>query len=264
MKKAVFCLIISLMGLNMFAQSTKSVKKLVSQNNYDKLIKTGKIELIHEEGDEKFSLLPETEFTSKILGNKVKKDDKKYHFIFEGLYYCTKKELQEKSNSKDEQININDVSRVMRSISKMEGMTYYSNSRNKYMPLYKKAYTTEGLNSEKKVSDKTEGSANGKEIYCLQDDSSFGIMKFKLSYLENTEMLYSVFTNTNAIGPALVRGIDEGNMKINVLVIDCGEEILLYLNTDCNCNKVPGVKKLIKESLIARMDAIRNWFYKQF
>lgn len=262
-KKAVISFFMVSVAASLFGQNDQ-VKKLVSAQYYDQLIKTGRVEVIHKEGVDKLQLLPDSSYTAKVSENRVKKDPKDYPFVFEGLYYATKDELRKASNSSDADINIDDVSRVMRSISKMQGMTYYSNTRKKNMTLYKKAYTTSGLNSETAVPDKTDGSADGKVIYCLQDDASFGYMKYKLNYHQNKKELYAVFTNTNSIGMGPITGIDEGNMKINVLVIDCGDSLLLYLSTDCSCNKVPGIKALVSDSMIARMNAVHDWFFKQF
>lgn len=262
-KKRVIGLVMICAASSLFAQNAW-VKKLVPAKYYDQLIKDGRVELIHEEGDDNYQLLPNSQFNSTILQNRVVKGEKKFPFVFEGLYYVTKDELRKESNSSDKDINIDDVSRVLRSISKMEGMTYYSNTRKKNMTLYKKAYTTSGYNSKTQVPDKTEGSADGKVIYCLQDDASFGVMKYQLNYYQKEKQMYAVFTNTNSIGMGPITGIDEKNMKINVLVIDCDDSILLYLSTDCNCNKVPGIKSLVSDSMIARMNAVHDWFLKQF
>ena len=55
-----------------------------------------------------------------------------------------------------------------------------------------------------------------------------------------------------------------GRMKINLLVVDCGDDLLLYLCTDVDSKKFPGIEKTIKESMTARMEAVKNWFMKQF
>jgi hypothetical protein len=53
-------------------------------------------------------------------------------------------------------------------------------------------------------------------------------------------------------------------MKINVLVTDCGDSLLLYLCTDLDAENPMLVKKQIPESMGERMDAIYKWFIKQF
>lgn len=250
-------------GVNVFSQ-TNDVKKLVPAKYLDQLLKDGQVEIIHEEGKDDYVLLPSTAYDSKINGNRIKKGSKDFPFVFEGLYYVSKDELKKQSNSSDDVIDMNDVSRVLRSISKMQGMTYYSNTHNKYKTLYKKAYTISGPDSKTAIADKTEGSADGKVIYCLQDDASFGITRYKLEYSQKSDMMYAVFNNTDSIGVGPITGINKGQLKINVLVIDCGDSILLYLSTDANANKVPGIKSLVTDSMVARMNAVHEWFLKQF
>ena len=53
-------------------------------------------------------------------------------------------------------------------------------------------------------------------------------------------------------------------MKINLLVVDCGEDLLLYLCTDVDSKKFPGIAGMIVDSMTARMEAVYNWFLKQF
>jgi len=64
------------------------------------------------------------------------------------------------------------------------------------------------------------------------------------------------------IGP--FRPIHPGKMIINILVIDCGDDILLYLCTDTDSLKLPGIKGQITKSMLARMNAVYEWFKTQF
>ena len=64
------------------------------------------------------------------------------------------------------------------------------------------------------------------------------------------------------IGP--FKAIYPEKMKINILVIDCGEDLLLYMNTDLDSVKFPGIKGQITDSMSARMNAVYNWFITQF
>lgn len=263
LKSMICSAIFFVAGVNVFSQ-TNDVKKLVSSKYYDQLMKDGQVEIIHEEGEDEYLLLPSSVYDSKIKGNRITKGKKNFPFVFEGLYYVSKDELKKQSNSSDSNIDINDVSRVLRSISKMQGMTYYSNTRNKNMTLYKKAYTISEPGSKTAIADNLEGSADGKTIYCLQDDASFGVTRYKLDYNQKADVMYAVFNNTDSIGVGPITGIDKGQLRINVLVIDCKDSILLYLSTDANANKVPGIKNLVTESMVARMDAVHKWFLKQF
>ena len=263
--KNLICMtIFSVMAATTCFSQTNNVKKLVPAAYYDRLIKDGQIEIIHEEGKDDYFLLPSTIYDSKIKENRVQKGRKNFPFVFEGLYYISKDELKKQSKSSDENINIDDVSRVLRSVSKMQGMTYYSNSSKKYKTLYKRAYTISDPESKSAIADKTEGSADGKKIYCLQDDASFGVTRYELNYCQQKDIIYAVFNNTDSIGIGPINGINERQLKINVLVVDCDDHLLLYLSTDANANKVPGIKSLVTDSMVARMNAVHDWFLKQF
>ena len=64
------------------------------------------------------------------------------------------------------------------------------------------------------------------------------------------------------IGP--FKAIYPDKMIINILVIDCGDDLLLYLNTDLDSVKYPGIKGQITDSMSSRMDAVYKWFITQF
>lgn len=263
MKKLLSVFLVSLLSTFIFAEN-EQVKKLVNPNYYDQLVKNGTVELIHKEGNDKYVLLPQTDYSSKVLSNRVKKGGKDFPFVFEGLFLLNKKDLLATSNSTDTQIDITDVSRVFRSISKMQGMTYYSTTKKKELVLYKKAYTISGPDSETPIADDNKGNADGKVLYCLQDDASFGVTRYKLNYYQSDKLLYAVFTSTDPIGLGPFTGIEKGNIKINALVIDCGDDLLLYLSTDATCNSLPGIKKQVTDSMTSRMKAVYKWFIKQF
>ncbi len=64
------------------------------------------------------------------------------------------------------------------------------------------------------------------------------------------------------IGP--FKAIYPGKMIINNLVIDCNDDLLLYLCTDTDSVKFPGIKGQITNSMSARMEAVYKWFKTQF
>ncbi|MBP5567775.1 MAG: hypothetical protein J6X54_00965 [Treponema sp.] len=245
-----------------------TAKTLVDPKYYDTLVKNGEVKVIHEEGKDELLLLPKTEYTSAVKANRVKKGEKNFPFVFESLFLIKKDFLKTQSKSTDTNINIEDVSRIFRSVSKMEGMKYYSYKKGKptgkEKVLYKKAYTISSPDSKEKIADKTSGSADGKVIYCLQDDSSFGVCRYRLDYKQKENLIYATFTSTDSMGIGPITAIEPGDLKINILVADCGDSLLLWLSTDTNCKKLPGIKDQVTESMQARMDAVYKWFIKQF
>ena len=256
MKKFIRVIIIACLVAASLYGETADLKQIVSTKYYNELIKNGSVKVFHDSNDMEMGLVPSSGYKSKLLKNRVKKSDKA--FLFESLFYLKKSDL---SKSK---LDINDVSRVMRSISSMQGITYYSNTKKKDRVLYDKAYTISDPSSKVAIADKTTGNADGKVLYCLLNDASFGITRYKLNYYQSNNELYSTFTTTDAMGLGPITGIEAGDLIINILVIDCGDSFLLYLAPDANCKNIPGIDKKVQDSLIARMDSIYKWFIKQF
>lgn len=262
MKKLFSFLIASILFVSSVFADQSEIKKLVNSKYYDELVKNGSVKIFHKTNEMDLVLLPSSVYKSKINAGRVKKTNKA--FLFESLFYLKKDDLIKSSNSNDKDLNISDASRIMRSISSMQGITYYSNSKKKDRILYDKAYTISDPSSKTAVPDKNTGSADGKELYCLLNDASFGITRYKLNYSQCEKELYTTFTTTDAFGVGLITGIKPGDLRINILVIDCGDSFLLYLAPDANCIDFPGIDKKIQDSLIARMDSIYKWFIKQF
>jgi hypothetical protein len=146
----------------------------------------------------------------------------------------------------------------------MQGMTYYSSTKKKECVLYEKTYMIAGPNDKTKIADQNTGNADGQISYCLQDDNSFGVNTYKLSYFQKGDTLLCNFSILDKMGLGPFKAIYPGKMVINILVIDCGDDLLLYLNTDLDSVKFPGIKAQITDSMSSRMDAVYKWFITQF
>ncbi len=260
------CLLVAgvLLGGNCIAGENAKVKELIDSKNYDTLISKGLVAQYREDGSSGFNLLPKTVYSSGINQTQVAKEPKNFPYTYEGLYLLSKKDLLAKGNSGKSTITINDVSRVVRSISKMQGMKYYSTTKKKECVLYEKTYMIAGPNDKTKIEDQNTGNADGQVSYCLQDDNSFGVNTYKLSYRQNEDTLWCNFSIMDKMGIGPFKAIYPGKMIINILVIDCGDDLLLYLCTDTDSVKFPGIRGQITDSMSSRMDAVYKWFITQF
>ena len=234
----------------MFAQNKTSgnVKDIVNEKYYSELIRSGKVVKTSEEGKNQLELIPKTQYASKIKSNLVEKKAKHYYYTYEALYFIPNT------------ITVQKASEIARSISKMNGIKYYSNTRRKITTLYKKAYMIENANSTVAVADKNSGNCDGKTYYCLMDDASFGETRYRLDYSQTQSELLTVFTNTDDMGLGLIRAIMPEDLVINLLIQECNDGMVVYLCADLDSKKMPGVRGKITESMTARMDAISGWF----
>lgn len=263
LKKSCLIAGLSILLTPLFAENAK-VKELVDSKFYDELMSKGVVIQTKDDGSKGFSLMPKSTYSGTINESQVEKVPKNFPFTYESIYCLSKKGLLETSKSSASGIEIDDVARVVRSVSKMEGMTYYSSTKKKEAVLYEKCYMVDKENSNKKIPDENTGNADGQISYCMQDDNSFGVNHYKLFYFQKDNQLLCQFKITDTMGLGPFKAIYPGKMVINILLIDCGEDLLLYLNTDIDSVKFPGIKGQITDSMTTRMDAIYKWFITQF
>ncbi len=267
MKKLLVSVMALITAAFVFAEGSAGnakVKQLVNPAYYDKLIAEGIVTEKRMDGSEGFLLLPETIYSEDVKGSMVKKDSKNFPYTYESLYFLNKKDLLTKSNSSDTEITMEDVARVVRSVSKMQGMKYYSTTHKKEMVLYSKAYMIAGPKDKTKIEDQNTGNADGQISYCIQHDNSFGLNTYKLYYFQKDDSLLCRFEIIDKMGIGPFKAIYPSQMIINILVVDCGDDLLLYLSTDLDAVRFPGIKKQITNSMESRMDAVYKWFITQF
>lgn len=251
-KTTLFITSFFLLGVctGMFAQNKTSgkVSDIVDAQYCSQLIKDGKIVVTHEDQVVNLKLMPKSDYAANIKVNLIKKQPKHFYYTYEALYYLPKR------------ITVQKASEIARSISQMTTIQYYSNTRRKVMPLYKKAYMTQGENSNTAISDLNYGNSNGKTCYCLMDDASFGVTHYSLDYIQSQNEFLTVFRNTDDMGLGPIRAILPKDLVINLLIQECDDGMVVYLCADLDSKKMPGVRAKITESMTARMDAISGWF----
>ncbi len=228
-----------------------NLEEILPENVCAELLKKGKIQNNKfKDKDTSLVLAPKTALTDKMV--EMCSISTNPTLIGENLYLVEKNDFTIKKSS-----------RVMRSISKMTSMEYYSYGDKKWEPLYKDAYCIAGPNDRTRVDDDVEGSADGKVVYCLLNDNSLGKTNYKLTYFENENELAVDFVNTTAMRYGPIRAVKTGNLHINVVVIDCNDKLLVYMMVKSKFLGLDALENRMNNSLMARLDAIYKWFLKQ-
>lgn len=212
-------------------------------------------------------LLPDSQFAEDTENFIFKDISKKTGYAAESLYYVNKDELVSKSkNSNKTNIDtgISSVSKVVRSISKMKGMQYYSNSRKRYETLYNESYRIENLNSRTPLEDDLEGSSDGKSYYVLQDEHTFGEAVYKVQYRENKNTVAMKFNNETNLYYGIIKAVEIDKCRIAVNIIDDGDGYYIYLGIRVDCSLPGFLKEKMNKSFQARLDALYNWITLQF
>lgn len=233
---------------------------LVSASSYAKLQKDGVVQVSHyKEKGAKLSLVPNTPAAKEAY--KMWTSDEEPVFLGEHLYLIPKSKL---NASNPESVTIDAASKIVRSVSKMQGMTYYSHRSKKVKTLYESAYCIKGPKDRTRVADNTEGNANGKVLYAMLDDASFGKTNYRMEYTQNAQEVALHFINETGLSVMGISAVSKNNMHIKLVITDCGDSVMVYMAVMA---KFPGIKMLeqtMNESFVARLDSIYTWFCKQF
>lgn len=222
----------------------------VVEEGYRQLMRDGKVERIDNSSNSALNLTPTTDLSKKIA---------EYNSL-SGSPTLVKEKLMLVPKDK---LSVEKASVILRSISKMEGLTYYSHTAKKRKVLYKNAYCVNGPESSKKIADKTDGSAEGLVQYCMLDDNSLGKINYELKYHQNEKEVAVTFKNTTDVDFAFVTAVEDENINIGVSVIECENGYLVYMYIRAKYKKISMIEGKIKDSLEARLDAIYDWFMSQ-
>ena len=261
MKKIISILtIVSLSVSALFADA-------ISPELFEKVKEKGELQNIFLNDNEvKLSLVPDTELSKLAITHWNNSD--KPRLTTEKLFYLDKKTIGSKKNSSEENINssnlsIEDVSKVIRKISTMKGTEYYSNRHKKWETLYHNAYLVKSPKEKTPIPDDTEGSADGKILYCMQDDNSFGKCYYELSYRQKSGELSVCFDNFEPLKFGPITAAKAHNVKINLVVIDGGEHFMVYLIVQAYYPRISILEDKMIDSFNARVDSIYKWFVKE-
>lgn len=241
------------------------VENLFSPEILAKLKKNSEISLVHPEGEKKASLLPSTDFSKNISRVNEGKDQKRVHFFSEFLYLVPKEKLLRDASAS---IGVRDLSILLRSISKMEGMRYHvgEKGRENGEILYKRTYMIASPEENEPIPDQNSGSADGQTSYCYQHDHTYGHIKYRLSYRESENEVMASFTNITNVKVLGVKMIAPENLKITIIAFPADESVILYLMCETSARNIAlfNVRKQLLESMNDRIEAIYRWFLVQF
>lgn len=258
MKKFFISVCFLSLACSVFAQNAK-VEEIVNADYVNELKNKGVVSLIHPKKDNSVKMVPDCVYAETIKKDLICNSDKGVPFLAEFLYLIPKSSLAEDISV----VNSDSIATVFRSISKMQGMTYIHNGGKEDI-LYKKAYAVASSDSNTPVADPLEGPTDGLVAYGYQHDHTFGDTKYKLNYFQNDNTIYATFLNVIPMSKLGVKAIMPENLRMSVVCIDLGDNLLLYLSADVSAKNIAGIRGQIEDSMTVRMNAIYRWFMKQF
>ena len=160
--------------------------------------------------------------------------------------------------------DIRRISELLRSLSALEGIQYYSASRKKMHTLYQKSYAVQNSAARIRIADPVSGSADGKIIWAVQKDTTFGEFLYRYGYRQTETAVAFYSSNADPMTLSFIKLIDPGKLRISLVVQDMGDSLLIYSITRADFANVPGIEGKLTASFSNRVDAIYKWFIGKY
>ncbi len=249
--------------LELFSFSAFSFPNSISAGLLEKLKASGELQNVFlAKNEAKLSLVPKTELSE--LAVKKWTFEEKPRLTTEKLFYLDKNSLGADAEAKSKtELTVEKVSKILRSISTMKGSEYYSNRHKKWEVLYHDACLLDSKENKNPIPDDTEGSADGKILYCMQDDNSFGKCYYQLEYRQTEKEVSVYFDNFEPLKFGPITAAKAHNVKINLVAVDEGDYYLVYLLVQASYPRISLFENMMLDSFNSRVDSIYKWFVRE-
>lgn len=150
---------------------------------------------------------------------------------------------------------------TLRSVSTMEGIEYYSASRERMRIFYIDSYAVEDPDSRRPQPDPVVSSIPIEDsIYVYQRDSSFGRNVHRVTY-RYTDGAYQVrMTNLTPMFYGILPLVAEENLDVYLTIIPVEEGVVFYGNSAVRVIGLFGMEDRARNSFYNRIKALFDWF----
>jgi hypothetical protein len=201
-----------------------------------------------------FTLAPETVFTDDIAGD-IEELDPRLGIEARFFFPVPPSVL----NQEDFELRLYNI---LRSVSTMEGIEYYSASRERMRVFYHESYAVVGPDGDERIPDPLVSRIpRNDRIYVFQKDSSFGKNVQQLDYtfawgnfLIRMQNLTTMFYN------GLIPLVGDENLLTYLVVNPQEEGIIFYGHLAVRVGALFGMEERAQNSFYNRIKALYDWF----
>lgn len=154
---------------------------------------------------------------------------------------------------------------VLRSISTMEGIEYYSASRDRMRTLFHESFVIAGPSDRTEVPDPLVSSVpTTSVIHIYQHDSSFARNVYEVKYEVDKGSVWVWMNNlTTLFYRGIVPAVGAGNLQVHLVVKNLGDHLLFYGNCGVSPISLLGMQERAATSFYNRLVAMGRWFTNQ-
>ncbi|GHV76351.1 hypothetical protein AGMMS49942_11720 [Spirochaetia bacterium] len=149
-------------------------------------------------------------------------------------------------------------------ISTLEGIEYFSASRNRMRTFYETSTVIDGPDTKRPRPDPAYTTPPAElTIYARQKDLTFGDNLYRYTYYARPDSLVFVQENLTVMNVGLIRVVKKNQLRSVVAVLDAGDSLLVYVVSMAKAASSPWLNERAGRSFANRAAAILSWFTKR-
>ena len=150
---------------------------------------------------------------------------------------------------------------IFRSVSTMEGIEYYSASRERMRIFYEESYAVADPDSREPLPDPTVSEIPRRDrVHVYQRDSSFGRNVYTVEYVRREDAYLMSMTNLTRMYYGIFPVVAPESLEIHLTVVETEEGYLFYGACGVNVISLFGLEDRAKDSFYNRIEALYRWF----
>ncbi|MBN2553880.1 MAG: hypothetical protein JXB06_13970 [Spirochaetales bacterium] len=154
-----------------------------------------------------------------------------------------------------------EIYNILRSISTMEGIEYYSASRERMRTLFASSYVIGGPENGTRLPDPVAGEIPSfSRLHAFQEDLTFGENLYVMDFRYTGDSFLLESTNLTTMHYLFFPMVRPGNSLTLILLIPDGERILFYGAVGAHTMRLLGLERSREDSFYNRLKAIYGWF----
>jgi hypothetical protein len=150
------------------------------------------------------------------------------------------------------------ASRFLR-FSQMEGIEYYSDTRDEVLTLFTDSYTLDGPDGRRVPDITLPPAPTSADLHFYQRDTSFGRNRYEGEIVVDDEGVYAGITNLTRTGFGLLPGTPPGSVYLQYVVRAAGEAVLIHGLALADVPTLLGLGDRVRESFANRVIALVWW-----
>jgi hypothetical protein len=257
----IIAILVSLTALPLAAQqpSLDDVLPSISAADRSSLLTDGELLRFHADGMSP-GLLPNTSLTATVARRLISGD---LNIGIEGLFFTSADVLPSlfKSMPADERELI--LYNILRSVSTLQGLEYYSASRGEMRLLFEESWAiSDPKNSKEALADPLVTAIPPRDSFFIhQKDKSFGNNQSEMTFLAGSDVFASDVINLSTMRyKGIIKVVDPGNMQVHLIVVPVEEGLLMYGTMSAQTRNVKSFIDRARDSFTNRVIALTGWY----